>query len=342
MAKYRLDINLSDNTTNPVEFTVPTARGNYQLDLPLSNGTKITAGAITVDSNINTYRLTLKLSNGQSIDCGTFSTEAIRAIMAYLLAGNFKMNQTKADISGYLDAMQSIGFIPSKTETIICPQTCLIAPYKDAITKAGSALSFLKLGAQLCSPATRGAYTGQNSVEALASVGAEYVIVGHSEVRVLFGDMTSNYAEQMQQAISKGCKVLFCVGETLEERNAGLSQQIISQQLTEGLMKENAGISAADIEQYVSIVYEPVWAIGTGVTATERQVQEVLQYIQGWLVEHYSQTTMERVKLLYGGSVNMNNYVAIISLPECDGFLAGGISLKPIDFIEIAKGMDNN
>lgn len=338
MAKYRLDINLSDNTTNPVEFTVPSARGNYQLDLPLSNGTKITAGTITVNENINTYRLTLHLDNDDSIDCGTFSTEAIRIVMAYLLAGNMKMNLTKADISGYISTIQSIGFVPIKTEVIICPQTCLIASFKDEITKTGTELNFLKIGAQLCSPYASGAYTGQNSVDALMSVGAEYIIVGNSDVRELLGGNDVNFTGQLGMAGQYGAKILYCVGEDLAQHEAGNGQAIVDEQLST-LFGADVGQSWTD--KRISIVYEPVWAIGTGKMATPEDAQIMCAYIRNRVASIMGGANAD-IKILWGGSINVTTCQKYIELPDIDGFLAGGVSLKPIDFLQVAHTMDNN
>lgn len=339
MAKYRLDINLSDNTTNPIEFTVPKTKGTYQLDLPLSNGSKIKAGTITVDEKINTYRLTLNLDNGKSIDCGTFSTEAIRIVMAYLLAGNMKMNGTKADISDYLNAMKSTGLVPSRTETIICPQTCLISSYKDAITGAGTALSFLKLGAQLCSPNEKGAYTGQNSVDALMSVGADYFIVGHSEVKQHLGGQNVDLVGQLEILGGRGAKILFCVGEDLAQHNAGNGQTVVNEQLS---VLFNTNVDNSWVNNNISIVYEPVWAIGTGKEATPEDAQTMCEYIRNRVKTVIGNAVGQNIKVLWGGSVNMNNCQSYIEVPDVDGFLAGGIAMKPIDFINVAKVMDNN
>lgn len=185
-------------------------------------------------------------------------------------------------------------------------------------------------GAQDCSDKPSGAYTGEISAGMISSTGATYVIIGHSERRSYHKEDNELLNKKVKAALDARLKVIFCCGEVLEEREKSLHRDVVSKQLKEGL----AGISAGDLENIV-IAYEPVWAIGTGVTASKEQAQEMHAYIRSVLAENYGKETAENTAILYGGSCKPSNSVELFSMNDVDGGLIGGASLKEDDFCTI-------
>ncbi len=198
----------------------------------------------------------------------------------------------------------------------------------------GSAES-ISLGAQNCHEAESGAYTGEISASMLVSVGAEYVVLGHSERREYFGETDSLLHAKILHAISHGLQPIYCCGEKLESRESGDHETVVGSQISEALF---------DLEtehvQKVIIAYEPVWAIGTGKTASAQQAQEMHQFIRTQLADRYDQNTADSISILYGGSVKPGNAQEIFSQPDVDGGLIGGASLKSRDFTDIVKAID--
>lgn len=243
----------------------------------------------------------------------------------YLIAGNWKMNGDRVANTVLVDGI--IGGIPAtdKVELLICPPF----PYLSDIARsvAGKAI---RLGAQNVSEHESGAFTGETSATMLRDVGCEYVIVGHSERRALMGETSAVVARKFQAAIDGGLVPILCVGETLAQREAGDTEAVIDEQL-------NAVFDAAGIEAFSSavIAYEPVWAIGTGKTATPAQAQDVHRHIRGRL-ESQDAAVAEQLRILYGGSVKGDNAAGLFSNPDIDGGLIGGASLKSADFLAIA------
>lgn len=254
-----------------------------------------------------------------------------------LVAGNWKMNGSLADARTLVseicrgvedDATRNDGTgndgggIP---EMLVCPPAYLLFPMAKAI--AGSPV---KLGAQNLHEADSGAFTGEMSAPMIAETGAAYVIAGHSERRRLFGETNARLAQKVPAGMKAGLTVIYCVGETLEEREAGQTESVVVTQMREGLKED---ISA----ERLVIAYEPVWAIGTGKTATPEQAQEVHGLIRRELGERFGGSAADEVRILYGGSVKPNNAGSLLAQPDIDGALVGGASLAAADFLAIMR-----
>lgn len=186
------------------------------------------------------------------------------------------------------------------------------------------------LAAQNMHHEASGAYTGEVSAAMLSSVGCDYVIIGHSERRQYFGEDNVLLFQKNKLALSQGLKPIYCVGETLEQREAGETLEVIKAQMAEGILEMEPQAFADCV-----IAYEPVWAIGTGRTATPEQAQEVHAFIRGLVKSKYGANIAEDCSILYGGSVNAANATTLFSQPDIDGGLVGGASLKPAEFLEI-------
>jgi len=209
---------------------------------------------------------------------------------------------------------------------LVCPPFPYLASVASQLQ--GSAV---ELGAQNVSEHEAGAYTGEVAPAMLRDVGCRYVIVGHSERRALYGESSAQVAEKMAAALGAGLVPILCVGEMLEEREAGSTEEVVGEQL--GAALERSGIAAF---KGSVIAYEPVWAIGTGKTATPEQAQDVHRYIRSVLAEQDA-SVAETVQILYGGSVKGDNAAGLFARPDIDGGLIGGASLKPADFLAIAR-----
>jgi triosephosphate isomerase len=243
----------------------------------------------------------------------------------FLVAGNWKMNGSTAAnealVSGIVD-----GVPPSNSvRLLVCPPH----PYLAAVAGLVSG-SRVALGAQNVSEHESGAFTGETAPSMLKDVGCQYVIVGHSERRAIYGETSEQVAAKFQAAKAAGLIPILCVGETLQEREAGATEKVIDEQLDAVL--NTAG--AAGFEDAV-IAYEPVWAIGTGMTATPEQAQDVHKHIRARLAEQDANLA-EKVQILYGGSMKGENAPGLLCMPDIDGGLIGGASLKANDFLAIA------
>ena len=190
----------------------------------------------------------------------------------------------------------------------------------------------VNVAAQNCHFEDSGAYTGEISAEFLARMEVPYVILGHSERREHFGETNADINKRVKAALSWGRRPILCVGETLEQREADQTNALIKEQLTGGL----EGIDEASLAQ-ITVAYEPVWAIGTGKTATDEQAQEVCAHVREVLTELYNEEAATNMKVLYGGSVNPSNVEGLFAQPDVDGGLVGGASLKEADFATIAN-----
>ena len=245
------------------------------------------------------------------------------------VAGNWKMNGSResveALIHGIKQAMSSI----SKTEVAVCPPYVYI-PQVEALC-AGSKLHW---GSQDVSFEQAGAYTGEISVSMLQDFHCKYAIVGHSERRTLHGESDDVVVKKFVAARAAGLVPILCVGETLQEREGGVTEQVVARQL-------NAVINVEGVEvlQNAVIAYEPVWAIGTGLTASPQQAQDVHAFIRK-LIADESAETAEKVQILYGGSVKADNAESLFIMPDIDGGLIGGASLQVEDFMAICRAGD--
>ena len=192
--------------------------------------------------------------------------------------------------------------------------------------------AFVQVSAQNCATEVSGAYTGEVSAAMIASTGAEYVILGHSERRSYYGETDAILVKKVERALENKLEVIFCVGEVLAERESNKHFEVVKSQLENGLFN-----LSADQFSHIVIAYEPVWAIGTGKTATSAQAQEMHAFIRGVLAEKYGKEVADNTSILYGGSCNAKNADELFANPDVDGGLIGGASLKAADFFEIIK-----
>ena len=243
------------------------------------------------------------------------------------LAGNWKMNLDRRGALELVSALVSAVGDDRSREVAVFPPFV----YIDEVARAAAG-SAVEVGAQDVSDEPYGAFTGEVSVEMLKDVGARSVIVGHSERRHLYGETDDLVNRKLRAALAGGLKVVLCVGETLEERRADRTEQVTGGQLTEGL----AGVSADDLAR-LTVAYEPVWAIGTGQTATPIEASAAHTYLRGVLSGLYDQRLADTVRIQYGGSVKPDNISELMAVPDVDGALVGGASLKAESFLKIVQ-----
>lgn len=241
-----------------------------------------------------------------------------------IVAGNWKMN---TNLQEGLTLAQEVNdkLIGSGVTVVLCTPFIHLSEVSKVITK-----SSLYLGAQNCADKESGAYTGEVSASMLKSTGADYVIIGHSERRAYYGETDEILANKVNLALANELTPIFCIGEVLEEREAGKHFDIVKKQLQQGLF----GLSPEDFSKIV-IAYEPVWAIGTGKTATPDQAQEIHKVIRDEIAAKYGQQLADDCSILYGGSCKPSNAAELFVNPDVDGGLIGGASLKADDFMGI-------
>jgi triosephosphate isomerase len=246
-----------------------------------------------------------------------------------IVAGNWKMNKNFED--GLKLASEVINIakdeLPSDVTLVIVPPFIHLVSISKLLEG-----SKVKLGAQNVYFKASGAYTGEISVEMLKSVGVSFVILGHSERREYFLETNAQLAEKVNLVLGAGLTPIFCIGETLAQREAGIHFDFIKQQLTESLFH----LSEEEFKKVV-IAYEPIWAIGTGVTASSDQAQEIHKYIRDIFTAKYGAAVAKEITIQYGGSAKPSNAKELFSKPDVDGGLIGGASLVARDFIDIAK-----
>lgn len=245
-----------------------------------------------------------------------------------VIAGNWKMNKNLGEsISLFKEIKLASINLTGKVDVILCP------PYTSLETGANLLKeSLVKLGAQNMHFEESGAFTGEISASMLKSVGCEYVILGHSERRTIFKETDEIINKKIKKALSSSLKPIFCVGETLEERETNITEKVIQGQITGGLKD----ISENEMKDII-IAYEPVWAIGTGRNATKQQAEEVHIFIRNLIKNLYSSLISENITIQYGGSVKGDNSKELLSMPNIDGALVGGACLKADSFVEIIK-----
>ncbi len=248
-----------------------------------------------------------------------------------IVAGNWKMNKTMAEAQAL--ASEVMGMISSEVNSSAIVVLCVPFPYLPVI-KYQLGKSVVKVGAQNCSEYDSGAYTGEVSALMLKSMEIPYVILGHSERRQYFGEDGKLLAKKIDKALAAQLTPIFCCGEPLEIREAGTHEKLVKQQVEEALFH-----LPAEAAQKIVIAYEPVWAIGTGKTATSQQAQEMHAVIRKHLASKYSSEVASSISILYGGSVKADNAKELFSCPDVDGGLVGGASLKSREFVDIAKAM---
>lgn len=242
-----------------------------------------------------------------------------------IVAGNWKMNGSKETVNTLMLSILE-GMPDVESQVIVC------VPYPYLSQAESLAIhSQLQIGAQDLNVNASGAFTGEVSADMIKDFGAEHVIVGHSERRSLYGESDEVVAEKVQVALDNGLTPLFCIGELLEERESGNTEKVVARQV-------NAVIERVGIEAFKNIIiaYEPVWAIGTGVTATPQQAQDIHAYIRDFLAQS-DESIAQLTSILYGGSMNPANAKELIACEDIDGGLIGGASLKADDFLHICK-----
>ena len=242
-----------------------------------------------------------------------------------IVAGNWKMNASKDSVDNLIkDLLTGMDGITS--EVLVCAPFPYLAQVELLIQG-----SKVMLGAQNLNTNSSGAYTGEVSADMIKDFGARHVIVGHSERRSLYGETSAMVAEKTKAALNSGLTPLLCIGESIEQRDSGNTEAVIEKQLSAVI--ELVGIEAFN---QIIIAYEPVWAIGTGVTATPEQAQEVHLFIRSLLAKN-DESVAQKTPILYGGSMNASNASELISCADIDGGLIGGAALKAEDFLQICK-----
>ena len=245
-----------------------------------------------------------------------------------IVAGNWKMNKTLQEGADLAKELQTV--LSGKTmncEVVICTPFIHLTTIHALIDS-----DIVKLGAQNCADKASGAYTGEVSAAMLASTGAQYVILGHSERRAYYGETNALLKEKVKLALENQLTPIFCIGEVLAEREAGEQNKVVKTQIEESLFD----LSAEDFGKIV-LAYEPVWAIGTGKTATSEQAQEMHAFIRQIIAGKYGAVVADETSILYGGSANAGNAKELFSNPDVDGGLIGGASLKVDTFLPIVE-----
>ncbi|MHB1397353.1 MAG: triose-phosphate isomerase [Trichloromonadaceae bacterium] len=244
-----------------------------------------------------------------------------------VIAGNWKLHKTIAETRELALALKSDLAELSDIDIVIAPPFTALSTAAAALAGSGIAVA-----AQNCYPVASGAFTGEVSPPLLREAGCRYVLVGHSERRQIFGESDAFINAKVAAVLAEGLQPILCIGETLAEREAEQMYEVLTRQLKQGL----SGIERAAMGQVI-IAYEPVWAIGTGVTASNEQAAEAHAFIRGLLQGVYDEETAKAMRILYGGSVKPDNVDGLMAQEDIDGTLVGGASLKAADFIRIAR-----
>ena len=249
-----------------------------------------------------------------------------KALRKAVIAGNWKMNKTPAEAKELIAAIAPL-VKDAGCEVVAC------TPFVDlsAAQEAAQGTN-IQIGAENCHWEKSGAYTGEISAEMLSSMGVNIVIIGHSERRQYFGETDVTVQKRVRAALDAGMAVILCVGETLEQREQCITSELVTMQTKIAL----CGVSEEELKRVI-IAYEPVWAIGTGKTATAEQANEVCHTIRECIASVYSQAAADGITIQYGGSMNAGNAAELLAQPDVDGGLIGGASLKPQDFATIVK-----
>jgi len=249
-------------------------------------------------------------------------TDAIRP----LIAGNWKMNGLKASMAEFDAMLAGADAVAAKADLLVCPPATLVAAFADR----AKASTVLRVGAQDCHPQASGAHTGDISAEMLADAGAKAIIVGHSERRADHRETDALVRQKAEAAWRAGLPAIVCIGETREQRDAGKTLDICGTQLRGSLPD---GSTAGNLV----VAYEPVWAIGTGLTPTPEDVEQVHRFIRESLTRRFKGEG-SKIRILYGGSVKPSNAAELMGVANVNGALVGGASLKAVDFLAIAAG----
>lgn len=244
-----------------------------------------------------------------------------------LVAGNWKMNLLIDDAVKTAGELKSLVADVSTVEIVVCPVFTALRAVSDALKGANVAV-----GGQNCYLKESGAFTGEISPQMLADAGCTWTIIGHSERRQYFGETDSLLNDKLRFAVASGLEVMFCIGETLEERESGRMNDVLVRQITEGLQ----GLTEADFTR-IAVAYEPVWAIGTGVTASPEQAEEAHAFVRELVRDQFGATVADGLRIQYGGSVKPDNAAELMAKPNVDGALVGGAALKADSFAAIVR-----
>ena len=241
----------------------------------------------------------------------------------HIVAGNWKMNTTVAEGVELAKAVVAASAeVPADVQLIIAPPFTHLYPVAEVVKGTPVALS-----AQNCADHVKGAYTGEVAVNMISGVGCQYVILGHSERREYYGETDATLVEKVKLALAEGLSPIFCIGEKKEEREAGRHFEVVTEQVKNVLFE----LTAEEMAKVI-VAYEPVWAIGTGLTATPEQAEEIHAYIRSTIAEKYGNEVAENTSILYGGSCKPSNAKELFANPNVDGGLIGGAALKVADF----------
>lgn len=247
-----------------------------------------------------------------------------------IIAGNWKMHKNAAEGAALVEELKKEVQDVTDVEVVVCPPFTTLAAAKKAAKGSN-----IKVGAQNMHWEEAGAYTGEISPAMLQELAVDYVIIGHSERRQYFNETDETVNRKVKTAFAYGFKPIVCVGETLEEREKGITQEVIEKQVKNGL----ADLAPADVANLV-VAYEPIWAIGTGKTASSEDAEKVIAFIRLVVAGMYGDKQAEQMRIQYGGSVKPNNIKELMTQPNIDGALVGGASLKADSFAAIVKYKD--
>lgn len=246
----------------------------------------------------------------------------------YVIAGNWKMNNTPAEAAALIEEMKPL-VADAKCDVVLC------VPFVDIAASVEAAKgSNIKIGAENVHFKASGAYTGEISAEMLTACGVEYVVIGHSERRQYFGETDQTVNLRTLAALNAGLKAIVCVGETLEQRELGYTETLLKYQTKMAL----TNVTEEQLKNVI-IAYEPVWAIGTGVTATDDQADEGNGFVRAAVAEMFGEKAADEITVQYGGSMNAKNAEGLLAKPNVDGGLIGGASLKAEDFSVVVHGV---
>ena len=273
---------------------------------------RMTINGIPVEALLNNYKENINMKKN---------------VRKAIIAGNWKMNKTRPEAKALLEELKPMVADVKDVEIVAC------VPFTNLETAlAATAGTNIKIGAENCHFEKSGAFTGEISADMLAEMGVEYVVLGHSERRQYFAETDETVNKRTKAALAAGLKPIVCVGELLWERECNITEEVIARQIKLDFF----GISADDLKKCV-IAYEPVWAIGTGKTATADKAEEVCAFIRATLAKLYGADVAETITVQYGGSMNAKNASELLAQPDVDGGLIGGASLKSADFATIVE-----
>ena len=244
-----------------------------------------------------------------------------------VIAGNWKMNKTASETAAFADEIKALLPKNRACEAVICVPALNISTAMRAFKGTK-----INIGAETVHYEHSGAFTGEMAPEMLSDLGVKYVIIGHSERREYYNETDVSVNLKVRAALEAGLTPIVCVGESLQQRELDVTMELLDYQVKVAL----AGVTAQQMRKVI-IAYEPIWAIGTGKTATSEQAQEVCEHIRAFIRKNYDARTARAVSILYGGSMNAKNAEELLSMPDIDGGLIGGASLKPVDFSKIIE-----